>query len=102
MAPRQVRKDAKPQAAKVEPTAGKTKVTVYLTAEAAKNLRVHAAGENLDRSAVVEQLINTHLKTWWLSRRHGATPLAGPHNPQGQPTPTATPTDGLPSSARQG
>jgi hypothetical protein len=53
-------------------TASKVKSTIHLSAEASQRLSVHAAMLGLDRSELVEQLINLHLRRFVVSDRGGA------------------------------
>ncbi len=51
---------------------GKVKSTIHLSVEASQRLDIHATMTNLDRSALVEQLINLHLRRWVVSDRGGS------------------------------
>lgn len=53
----------------VRPSASKVKSTVHLTVEASQRLDIHATMMGLDRSALVEKLINDHLRRWVVSDR---------------------------------
>ena len=50
----------------------KVKATIHLSAEASQRLSVHAAMTGMDRSELVEQLIQLHLKRFVVSDRGGA------------------------------
>jgi hypothetical protein len=52
--------------------ATKVKATIHLSGEADKRLSVHAAMMEMDRSALVEKLINDHLRQYVVSDRGGA------------------------------
>jgi hypothetical protein len=54
------------------PTVSKVKATIHLSVEASQRLTVHAAMMGLDRSELVEQLINLHLRRFVVSDRGGA------------------------------
>ena len=49
----------------------KVKATIHLSLEASQRLTVHAAMMGLDRSELVEQLINDHLRRFVVSDRGG-------------------------------
>ena len=49
----------------------KQKTTIHLSVEASQRLTVHAAMMGLDRSALVEKLINDHLRRYVVSDRGG-------------------------------
>lgn len=51
----------------------KVKTTVHLTAEASQRLTIHATMAGMDRSALVEKLINDHLRRWVVSDRGGSS-----------------------------
>lgn len=53
----------------MRPAASKVKSTVHLTVEASQRLDIHATMMGLDRSALVEKLINDHLRRWVVSDR---------------------------------
>jgi hypothetical protein len=53
-------------------TAGKVKATIHLSVEASQRLTVHAAMLGLDRSALMEKLIQEHLRRFVVSDRGGA------------------------------
>jgi hypothetical protein len=54
------------------PGGAKVKATIHLSVEASQRLSVHAAMLGLDRSELVEQLINLHLRRFVVSDRGGA------------------------------
>ena len=54
------------------PAVSKVKSTIHLSVEASQRLTVHAAMMGLDRSELVEQLINLHLRRFVVSDRGGA------------------------------
>lgn len=47
----------------------KVKATIHLSGDADKRLSVHATMMEMDRSELVEYLIQTHLKRWVISDR---------------------------------
>ncbi len=49
----------------------KVKATLHLSAEADKRLSVHATMMDLDRSELIERLINDHLRRYVVSDRGG-------------------------------
>jgi hypothetical protein len=51
--------------------AGKVKATIHLSGEADKRLSVHATMMEMDRSELVEKLINDHLRRYVVSDRGG-------------------------------
>jgi hypothetical protein len=51
--------------------AGKVKATIHLSGEADKRLSVHATMLEMDRSELVEKLINDHLRRYVVSDRGG-------------------------------
>ena len=57
-------------------TAVKVKSTIHLSVEASQRLDIHATMMNLDRSALVEKLINDHLRRYVVSDRGGSEPAA--------------------------
>ena len=67
-------KNRKRTAAKAanRPSASKVKATIHLSLEASQRLTVHAAMMGLDRSELVEKLINDHLRRFVVSDRGGA------------------------------
>ncbi len=72
-------KARKRQAARAatRPAAVKVKATIHLSVEASQRLTVHAAMTGMDRSALVEKLINDHLRRYVVSDRGG--PDGGAH-----------------------
>lgn len=50
----------------------KAKCTIHLSVEASQRLDIHATMMGLDRSALVEKLINDHLRRFVVSDRGGA------------------------------
>ncbi|MFO0888211.1 MAG: hypothetical protein U0790_03585 [Isosphaeraceae bacterium] len=50
---------------------GKLKATIHLSIEASQRLDIHATMMGTDRSSLVEQLINTHLRRYVVSDRGG-------------------------------
>jgi len=50
----------------------KIKATVHLSVEASQRLTVHATMMGMDRSELVEKLINDHLRRFVVSDRGGA------------------------------
>lgn len=57
--------------------ASKVKATIHLTVEASQRLDVHATMMGMDRSSLVEKLINEGLRRWVVSDRGGAGEDAG-------------------------
>jgi hypothetical protein len=55
--------------AAARPAASKVKVTIHLSVEASQRLTVHAAMMGMDRSALVEKLINDHLRRYVVADR---------------------------------
>lgn len=53
------------------PAASKVKATIHLSADASQRLTVHAAMLGMDRSELVESLINQHLRRFVVSDRGG-------------------------------
>jgi hypothetical protein len=51
--------------------ASKVKATIHLSVEASQRLTVHAAMTGMDRSELVESLINQHLRRYVVSDRGG-------------------------------
>ena len=49
----------------------KVKSTIHLSVEASQRLDIHATMMDLDRSALVEKLINEHLRRYVVSDRGG-------------------------------
>lgn len=79
---RQAAKPRKPKAGKaLKPQAvgvsRKVKSTIHLTVEASQRLDVHCSMARMDRSAMVEKLINDHLRRYVVSDRGGASEAAG-------------------------
>ena len=64
------RKRAAAKATSIQ-TAGKVKATIHLSGEADKRLSVHATMMEMDRSELVEKLINEHLRRYVVSDRGG-------------------------------
>ncbi len=58
--------------ASLRPSASKVKATIHLSVEASQRLTVHAAMLGMDRSELVEKLINDHLRRFVVSDRGGA------------------------------
>ncbi len=56
------------------PNAVKVKSTIHLSIEASQRLDIHATMMGMDRSSLVEKLINDHLRRWVVSDRGGAEP----------------------------
>ncbi len=56
------------------PNVVKVKSTIHLSIEASQRLDIHATMMGLDRSSLVEKLINDHLRRWVVSDRGGAEP----------------------------
>ena len=50
----------------------KAKCTIHLSVEASQRLDIHATMMGLDRSALVEKLINDHLRRYVVSDRGGS------------------------------
>ena len=59
--------------AAIRQSAVKVKATVHLSVEASQRLTVHAAMMGMDRSELVEKLINDHLRRFVVSDRGGAS-----------------------------
>ena len=57
--------------------ASKVKATIHLSVEASQRLTVHAAMTGMDRSELVESLINQHLRRYVVSDRGGPESTAG-------------------------
>lgn len=53
------------------PAVSKVKATIHLSAEASQRLTVHAAMMGMDRSELMESLINQHLRRFVVSDRGG-------------------------------
>jgi predicted transcriptional regulator len=60
----------------VRPTVTKVKSTIHLSVEASQRLDIHATMMGFDRSALVEKLINDHLRRYVVSDRRGSAGLA--------------------------
>ena len=65
------RQTAKPA---TRPGGSKAKCTIHLSIEASQRLDIHATMMGLDRSALVEKLINDHLRRYVVSDRGGSEP----------------------------
>lgn len=67
-------KPRKKQAGKtpIRQAASKVKATIHLTVEASQRLDVHATMMGMDRSSLVEKLINEGLRRWVVSDRGGS------------------------------
>ncbi len=57
--------------------AHKVKSTIHLSVEASQRLDIHATMMGLDRSALVEKLINDHLRRYVVSDRGGPDGVGG-------------------------
>lgn len=57
--------------------ASKVKSTIHLSVEASQRLDIHATMMGFDRSALVEKLINDHLRRYVVSDRGGPEAAAG-------------------------
>jgi hypothetical protein len=57
--------------AATKPASSKVKATIHLSIEADQRLNVHAAMMRMDRSELVEKLINDHLRRYVVSDRGG-------------------------------
>jgi hypothetical protein len=66
-------KPRKRQAGKASPRTGgtKAKCTIHLSVEASQRLDIHATMFSMDRSELVEKLINDHLRRFVVSDRGG-------------------------------
>ena len=53
------------------PAVSKVKSTIHLSVEASQRLDIHATMMGFDRSALVEKLINDHLRRYVVSDRGG-------------------------------
>jgi hypothetical protein len=60
-----------------KPAVVKVKSTIHLSVEASQRLDIHATMMGFDRSALVEKLINDHLRRYVVSDRGGADGIAG-------------------------
>jgi len=58
------------------PTVSKVKSTIHLSVEASQRLDIHATMMGFDRSALVEKLINDHLRRYVVSDRGGQNQAA--------------------------
>lgn len=58
--------------AAIRPAISKVKSTIHLSVEASQRLDIHATMMGFDRSALVEKLINDHLRRYVVSDRGGA------------------------------
>lgn len=63
--------------AAIPQTVAKVKATVHISVEADQRLSVHATMMKMDRSALVEKLINDHLRRWVVSDRGGDAAASG-------------------------
>jgi len=63
--------------AATRPAVKKVKSTIHLSVEASQRLDVHATMMGFDRSALVEKLINDHLRRYVVSDRGGPDDAAG-------------------------
>jgi len=63
---------ARAGAAATRQAVSKVKCTIHLTVEASQRLDIHATMMALDRSALVEKLINDQLRRYVVSDRGGA------------------------------
>jgi hypothetical protein len=54
------------------PSVSKVKSTIHLTREASQRLDIHCSMLAMDRSAMVEKLINDHLRRYVVSDRGGS------------------------------
>jgi predicted transcriptional regulator len=61
----------------IRPAVSKVKSTIHLSVEASQRLDIHATMMNLDRSALVEKLINDHLRRYVVSDRGRIDDAAG-------------------------
>jgi hypothetical protein len=59
------------------PAVVKVKSTIHLSVEASQRLDIHATMMGLDRSALVEKLINDHLRRYVVSDRGGEGAASG-------------------------
>ena len=60
-----------------KPAVAKCKSTIHLSVEASQRLDIHATMMNLDRSSLVERLINEHLRRYVVSDRGGSIAPGG-------------------------
>ena len=72
-------KGRKRVAAKAAPrqTVAKVKSTIHLSVEASQRLDIHATMMGFDRSALVEKLINDHLRRYVVSDRGRTEDVGG-------------------------
>ncbi len=63
--------------AATRPAVSKVKSTIHLSVEASQRLDIHATMMGLDRSALVEKLINDHLRRYVVSDRGGDGAASG-------------------------
>src|SRR5262245_41630557 len=79
MAGQETGKPRKRVAAKlpIRPAASKVKATIHLSVEASQRLDIHATMMGYDRSALVEKLINDHLRRYVVSDRGGPDGASG-------------------------
>ena len=56
----------------VRPAVSKVKSTIHLSVEASQRLDIHCTMMGFDRSAMVERLINDHLRRYVVSDRGGS------------------------------
>ena len=61
----------------IKQTVSKVKSTIHLSVEASQRLDIHATMMGMDRSALVEKLINEHLRRYVVSDRGGQDQNAG-------------------------
>ncbi len=61
----------------VRPATSKVKSTIHLSVEASQRLDIHATMMSLDRSSLVEKLIQDHLRRWVVSDRGGGESTSG-------------------------
>ena len=59
------------------PAGLKAKCTIHLSIEASQRLDIHATMMGLDRSTLVEKLINDHLRRYVVSDRGGSDSTSG-------------------------
>jgi hypothetical protein len=60
----------------VRQSVSKVKSTIHLSVEASRKLDIHATMMGLDRSSLVERLINDHLRRYVVSDRGGSNDAA--------------------------
>jgi len=68
------RQSGKPES---RPASSKVKATIHLSIEADQRLNIHCAMMRKDRSELIEELINTHLRRYVVSDRGGGEQGAG-------------------------